>query len=217
VTATSFALAATVPFARSGASPERVTRHVAAVSWLSLAVVAAAAGFFALAGEPVARRVLGSSYGGDTGAELGRLVVYLAPWMVASVAVTVSFPLLFVRGRARWLPGAALGVLLVHVLVEWAGRAAAGLAGLAGGMALTTAIVLVLVLAALGAAVPTALRLLPAAVTCGGLAALVFGLPALVLGSLGAAVVGLGLYLVALAAWRPAGLRGAWSYVRSLG
>src|SRR5581483_5522594 len=71
VTATSFALVATVPFARSGAEPERVARHVGAVSWLSLAVVAAAAGFFALAGEPVAHRVLGSSYGGGTGAELG--------------------------------------------------------------------------------------------------------------------------------------------------
>ena len=43
---------------------------------------------FALAGEAVVRRVLGSSYGGSTGAELGRLVVYLVPWTVASVALT---------------------------------------------------------------------------------------------------------------------------------
>ena len=31
---------------------------------------------------------------------------YLAPWMVASIALSVAFPLLFVRGRARWLPAA---------------------------------------------------------------------------------------------------------------
>ena len=217
ITATSFALVATVPFARSGAEPERVARHVGAVSWLSLAVVAAAAGFFALAGEPVARRVLGSSYGGGTGTELGRLVVYFAPWMVASVAVTVSFPLLFVRGRARWLPAAAVAVLLVHVPVEWAGRAVAGLAGIAGGMAVTTALVLVLVLGSLGALAPTARRLVPAALACGGLAAVAFGVPALALDAFAAGCAGLVLYLVALAAWRPPGLRSAWGYVRSLG
>jgi hypothetical protein len=216
ITATSFALVATVPFARGGAAPDRVARHVGAVSWLSLALVAAAAGFFALAGEPVARHVLGSSYGGDTGTELGRLVVYLAPWMVVSVAVTVTFPLIFVQGRARWLPLAAVGALLLHVLVEWAGRAVAGLAGLAGGMAVTTAVVLALLLGALRAVGATATRLLSAAVVCGALAAAAFGLPALLLGSFAAAFVGLALYATALAAWRPAGLRAAWAYVRSL-
>ncbi len=95
-----------MPFAREGSSPERAARHVVAISWVSLALVAAAAGVFALAGEPVVRRVLGSSYGGGTGAELGRLVVYLAPWMVASVAVTVAYPLVFVRGRAALAAGA---------------------------------------------------------------------------------------------------------------
>ena len=96
------------PFARAARRRRRVARHVVAISWLSLALVAAAAGVFALAGEAVVRRVLGASYGGDIGTELGRLVVYLAPWMVASVAVTVSYPLVFVRGRARWLPPLAL-------------------------------------------------------------------------------------------------------------
>jgi O-antigen/teichoic acid export membrane protein len=216
VTATSFALVATVPFARSGADPARVARHVGAVSWLSLAVVAAAAGFFALAGEPVARHVLGSSYGGGTGTELGRLVVYLAPWMVVAVAVTVTFPLIFVQGRARWLPLAAVGALLLQVLVEWAGRAIAGLAGLAGGMAVTTAVVLALLLGALHALGATVARLGPAALVCGALAAVAFGVPALLLGSLVAAVVGLVLYAAALAVWRPSGLRAAWGYVRSL-
>jgi hypothetical protein len=186
------------------------------VSWLSLALVAAAAGFFALAGEPVARHVLGSSYGGDTGTELGRLVVYLAPWMVVSIAVTVTFPLIFVAGRARWLPVAAAAALLLHVLVEWVGRSAAGLAGLAVGMAVTTALVLAVLLGALRALGPTIGRLLPAALVCGALAAIAFGVPALLLGSLAAAVVGFGVYALALAAWRPADLRAAWGYIRSL-
>lgn len=216
VTATSIALVATVPFAREGATPERVARHVGSIAWLSLALVAAAAGVFALAGGEVARRVLGPSYGGGTGAELGRLVVYLAPWMVASVAVTVAYPLLFVRGRARWLPGAAAAVLALHVLVEWAGRAAAGLAGVAAGLAVTTALVLATVLAALGALRETARRVLHAALACGMLAAVAFALPGLVAGALLAAGAGLALYAFGIGLWRPAGLREAWAYVRAL-
>jgi hypothetical protein len=164
----------------------------------------------------VARHVLGSSYGGGTGTELGRLVVYLAPWMVVSVAVTITFPLIFVAGRARWLPAAAAAALLLHVLVEWGGRSAAALAGVAAGMAVTTALVLVVLLGALRALGPTLARLIPAALVCGALAAVAFGVPALLLGSLAAAVVGLVVYTVALAAWRPSGLRAAWGYVRSL-
>jgi hypothetical protein len=136
--------------------------------------------------------------------------------MVASVAVTVAYPLLFVRGRARWLPLAAIAVLLVHVLVEWAGRAAFGLAGIAVGMAVTTTLVLVAVLGSLGALAGTARRLLPAALVCGGLAALAFAAPAGVLDAAPAAGVGLVVYAVALGAWRPAGLRHAWAYLRAL-
>src|SRR3954447_9020433 len=46
VTAGSSALVATVPFARGVISPERVGRHVVAITWLSLAPIAAAAGSF---------------------------------------------------------------------------------------------------------------------------------------------------------------------------
>jgi hypothetical protein len=216
ITATSVALVATVPFAREGASPVRVARHVVAISWLSLALVAAAAGVFAVVGGSVVRRVLGASYGGGTGAELGRLVVYLAPWMVASVAVTVTYPLVFVRGRARWLPALALAALGAQVLVDWAARAAFGLGGIAAGLALMTALVLAVLLAALGALARVARGLAVAAFVCGGLAALGFGLPRLVLGPVPAAVTGLVLYAVVLAVWRPAGLRDAWAYVRAL-
>jgi hypothetical protein len=216
ITATSIALVATVPFARAGATPDRVARHVVATSWISLALVAAAAGFFALAGEAVVQRVLGSSYAGGTGAELGRLVVYLAPWMVASVAVTVAYPLLFVQGRARWLPALAALALLLHVLVEWVLQRAFGLPGVAVGLGAITTLVLLAILRALHAVRRTAYGLALAAVVCGGLALVVYGLPRLVVGPVPAAVVGLIAYVGVLAAWRPAGLRDAWAYVRAL-
>ena len=115
VTATSIALVSTVPFARGEPTPWRVARQSARSPGSRLATVGRRRGVFALAGATVARHVLGSEYGGGTGAELGRLVVYFAPWMVASIAVTVAYPLLFVRGRARWLPLLAVGALGVHV------------------------------------------------------------------------------------------------------
>jgi O-antigen/teichoic acid export membrane protein len=216
VTAASVALVATVPFAREGSSPERVARHVIAISWLSLVPVGAAAGVFALAGEGVVRRVLGSSYSGGTGAELGRLVVYLAPWMIASVALTVAYPLVFVRGRGRWLPLLAAGALGLQVLVEWGARAAFGLAGVAAGLALTTAVVLVVLLAALGALVRVSAGVAIAAIVCGCVAVLSFGLPRIVVGPVAAAAIGLVVYAAALVVWRPPGLRHAWAYVRTL-
>jgi hypothetical protein len=216
VTATSIALVSTVPLAREGASPERVARHVVAIAWLSLVPVAAAAGIFTLAGEPLVRNVLGESYGGGTGAELGRLVGYLSPWMVASVVVSVAYPIVFVRGRARWLPALAAAVLAAQVLVEWGARAAFGLGGVAGGMALTTAAVVVVLLAALGALRRTTAGVAVAAAVCGVVAAAAFGLPRLVIGPVAAAAVGIVLYGVTLGAWRPAGLRDAWAYLRTL-
>lgn len=216
LTATSLSLVTTVPFARGGASPERVARHVVAASWLSLAPIAAAAGAFAVVGQLVVRHVLGSRYGGSTGAELSRLVVYLAPWMVASVAVTVLYPLLFVRGRARWLPVLAVAAVLVHVPVEWAGRAAFGLGGIAAGMAVTTGLILLALLLSLRAAERTGRGLALAAIVCGGLAAIVFGVPRTAVGPVAATAVGLVAYAAVLALWRPAGLRHAWAYVRAL-
>ena len=216
ITASSVALVATVPFAREGSQPSRVVKHVVAISWISLALVAGAAGVLALISEQIVRRVLGTSYGGGTGAELGRLVVYLAPWMVASVAVTVTYPLVFVRGRGRWLPLLAAGALGISVLAEWGARAAFGLAGVAAALAVATAFVLAVLLVRLGALEQVVAGLLAAAIVCGGLAALAFGLPRLVLDPVPAAVVGLAAYLGVLAVWRPIGLREAWTYVRTL-
>jgi hypothetical protein len=216
VTASSLALVSSVPLARDELTPERAGRHVVAASWLSLAVVAAAAGVFALAGERIARWALGSSYRGGTGTQLGRLVVYLAPWMVVSVAVSVTFPLLFVRGRARFLPLVAVGILALHVLVEWGGRAAFGLAGIAAGMAVTTGVALSALLWPLGSFVQGMRGLFVAALVCGGLATIAFGAPRAVLGAVPAAIVGLVVYAIVLASWRPLGLRSAWTYARAL-
>src|SRR5258708_10686120 len=67
VTATSISLVSSVPLTRVDLTGERAGRHIVAASWLCLAVVGAAAGVFALAGERVARLVLGPQYGGGTG------------------------------------------------------------------------------------------------------------------------------------------------------
>jgi hypothetical protein len=216
ITATSIALVSTVPFAREGAAPARVGRHVVSVSWLSLAPIAAAAGVFALVGEPLARHVLGSDYGGGTGSELGRLVVYLSVWIVGSVAVTVTYPLVFVRGRASYLPAVAATALGAQVLLAWAGRAAFGLAGIVAALAVSTALVLAALLVALGALGLVLRGLLTAALACGVVAAVAFAAPRIVLGPVPAAVAGIALYAAALAVWRPAGLRQAWAYLHSL-
>jgi hypothetical protein len=184
---------------------------------VSIAIVAAAAGVFALAGQPVVKAALGSSYGGGTGAELGRLVAYLAPWMVVSIALSVTFPLIFVRGRARWLPLLAVGALAAHVPLEWAGSSAWGLGGIAAGLALTTAAVLAVLLEALGALRTASLGIAAAAVSCGLPALAGFGLASLVPEAIAAGAVGLLLYCAVLAVWRPAGLQSAWGYLRRLG
>jgi hypothetical protein len=103
-----------------------------------------------------------------------------------------------------------------QVLVEWGGRAAFGLGGVAGGLALTTAGVVVVLLAWLGALRRTLAGVVVAAVVCGALAAAAFGLSRLVVGPIPAAAVGLVLYASVLGAWRPTGLRHAWAYLHAL-
>jgi hypothetical protein len=217
VTATSIALVSSVPLSRGELTAERASLHVVAASWVSIAVVAAAAGVFALAGQPVVRAALGSSYGGGTGAELGRLVAYLAPWMVVSIALSVTFPLLFVRGRARWLPLLAIVAFAAHVPVEWAGSSAWGLGGIAAGLALTTAGVLAVLLIALGALRTASRGVAIAAVSCGVPALAAFGIASFVPEAIAAAASGVLVYCAVLAIWRPVGLVSAWGYLRRLG
>jgi hypothetical protein len=220
VTASSLSLVSSVPLTRLGLDERgRAAQHVVDTSWLALAAVAGAAGVFALAGQAVAEGVLGGAYGGDAGTQLGRLVVELAPWMVASIGISTTFPLLFVTGRARMLPWLAAAALVVHVPIVWAGKAAFGLAGIAGALAVTNALVLagLLLMLSGGSLARVAEGLAIATAWSGGLAAAVFGVVGLALPPIPAAALGLAVYVALLALLRPRGLVRAWSYVRALG
>jgi peptidoglycan biosynthesis protein MviN/MurJ (putative lipid II flippase) len=211
-------LVSSVPLTRRGVDDDRAAVHVVSTSWLALTLVAGAAGVFALAGERVISGLLGPSYSGRVGSELGHLVVYLSPWMIASIGVSVTLPLLFVAGKRKWLPFLAVGALIINIPIEWAGKELFGLTGVAVGLAVTTVLVLGALLAALsletlvrvgaGLSLPTLLM--------GALAAISFLAAARLLDPVPAAIVGLLLYAALLGALRPRGLRAAWSYMRAL-
>jgi hypothetical protein len=215
VTASPLGLVTAVPLTRAGLDPSRVARHVVAASWLSLAVIGAAAGVFALAGEPIVGGLLGPGYAADVGDELGRLIVLFAVWAVVAVGATVTFPLLFVAGSGAGLPLLAVALVLVHVPIAWLGQSIGGLDGLALSLAVTTALLLGAMLVRLGALAATARGLGVAAAVVGVLVVAAFAPPGLLLGPL-AAAAGLGLYAGLLAAFRPAGLVSAWRYLRAL-
>ena len=115
ISASSLGLVTAVPLTRMGLEPRRVARHVEASAWPALLLVAATAGIFAVAGADDRARVLGAAYGDEVGTQIGRLVVAMAPYMVASVALSVTFPLVFVAGRGSRLPVIGLVVLAIHV------------------------------------------------------------------------------------------------------
>jgi peptidoglycan biosynthesis protein MviN/MurJ (putative lipid II flippase) len=218
VTASSVALISSAPLTRRSVDAEQAARHVVHSSWLSLAVVVAGSGVAALAGEPLFSRILGSAYGGDTGEELGFLIAYLSPWMVASVVLTLAFPLLFVLERPRVLIPLALIAPVAHVGLALAFRELFGLAGVVVALALSTlAIVLVLVAAlSLRSLWIVVAGIASATAVLGILAGLAFVPPALFLSGFAAAAVGLASYCVLLAALRPRGLRRAWAYLHAL-
>jgi hypothetical protein len=83
-------------------------------------------------------------------------------------------------------------------------------------MIVTTGAVLVVLLWSLGTLAAALRGLVLAALVLGGVAAVAFALPRVVLGPVPAAVAGVVLYVLALALWRPAGLRTAWAYARAL-
>lgn len=217
VTGGSLALVTSVPLSRAGINVASTARHIVAASWISLALVGAACGVFALAGGDVIERVLGGAYGGEVGAELGRLIVLLAPWILASVAISLAFPLAFVTGRTRALPWIGLGALVVQVPLAWTGGELLDLDGLALALAFTTILVCAALLGQLGALGETAPGLAAAALTIGAIATVAFVAPALLLGSVAAAATGLVAYVVVLSLVRPRGLADGWQYLRALG
>jgi peptidoglycan biosynthesis protein MviN/MurJ (putative lipid II flippase) len=217
-TASSLSMISSAPLTRRGVDAESAAAHVVHASWISLALIGAAAGVFALVGGRVVHLFLGGAFSGDVGRDLGHLVVYLAPWMVASVAFSVTYPLLFVVEKPRVLVPLALAALLVDAPLSLGLRAAFGLPGLVVALAITTFGVIVVLMAAVSRRmlVLAVTGLVRTALVVAALTALVFGLPSLALPSIPAAVVGLGLYGAVLLGLRPPGLTAAWTYVRAL-
>jgi hypothetical protein len=217
VAAGSLGIVTSVPLSRAGLSAAETTRHVVATSWLALSLIGGAAGTFAIAGEGVVEAVLGGSFGGDVGAEIGRLVVALSPWMIAAVGVSVTFPLAFVAGRTRGLPWIALGVLVLQVPLAWGAAELLELDGLALALALSTLLVLAALLWELDALAETGRRLTAAAAAVTGLALAAFVPTGVMVGGVPGAAFGLFVYIALFCLVRPDGLATSWRYLRALG
>jgi peptidoglycan biosynthesis protein MviN/MurJ (putative lipid II flippase) len=217
-TAFSLSLIAAAPLTRRGIDPDAAADHVVHSAWVSLVIVGAAAGIVALVGGRIVTGALGHAYSGAVGDQLGRLVVYLAPWMVAHAAFSITYPLLFVMHRTRLLIPLALAAIAVDIPISFAGRAWGGLTGVALALGVST---LLLVLGLMAALAPrTLLRstfgLGRLAVVVGAATALAFGGASLLLGAVPAAALGLVVYALILVAVRQLGLAEAWHYVRAL-
>jgi hypothetical protein len=216
VTGSSLGLVTSVPLTRGGLDRGWIARHIVSAAWLAIVVIGASAGVFGLAGGTIVHALLGSGYRAAVGAELGRLVVVFSLWAVVSVALSLTFPLLFVAGAGRRLPLLALLTIVVQVPLALIGQVTLGLDGLALALAATTTFVLAGLLIDLDAIRPTARGLFVASLTIALLALVAFGPPSLILGPIAAAIVGLGVYSAVLAVLRPAPLRDAWRYLRAL-
>jgi hypothetical protein len=215
-TAASFGLVTSVPLARLGLEGHRVAHHVVATSWLALIAVGGLAGVFAVAGEPILSAVLGGDYVHDVGRELGRLVAVLAPWMVVTAGLSVTFPLVFIARRERPLVPLAAAILVLHIPLAFAAQVLAGLPGLALALAITTAVALVGMLHALQAAAETSIGLASAAGLVMLIAVPSFLVAAVALPPGLAAVGGLAAYAAVLALVRPRGLVDSLRYLRQL-
>ncbi len=162
--------------------------------------------------------MLGDAYSGHVGAELGRLVVFLSPWMVANAAFSITYPLLFVMHRTRLLIPLALAGIVVDVPISIAGRSLWGLTGVTVALGAAT---LVLVLGLMASLAPrmlvvSVMGLGRLSLLVGAATALAFGGASLVLSAVPAAAAGLALYALLLIAMRELGLAQAWHYVRAL-
>src|SRR5439155_8861028 len=107
----------------------------------------------------------------------------------------------------------AAGAFAVHIGLAWGLSKAFGMPGIAVALAVSTLLVLGVLLASLspGVLMTVAVGLARLAVAMAALAAASFGLLALVLGGIPAAVIGVVVYAVLIVAWRPRGLRDAWA------
>jgi len=217
-TALSLSLISAAPLTRRGADGEAAADHVVHAAWLSLAFVGAAAGVVAVVGGRFITWALGSDYSGHVGDELGRLVVYLAPWMVASAAYSIVYPLLFVARRTRLLVPLAVAAVVLDVPISFAARAWDGLDGVAVALGTSTLLLVLGLMALLGTRVLVlaALGLARLSLVVLAAAALAFGGASLLLAAIPAACLGVVVYALILLAIREFGLSAAWHYVRAL-
>jgi hypothetical protein len=217
-TAFSLGLISSAPLTRRGLDPVAAARHVVYAAWVSLVLVGAAAGIFALVGGRIMNVLLGNAYGGAVGRQLGHLVVYLAPWMLAWVGFAVSFPLVFVAGKQRLLVPLAIAGFILCIPLGLALRSLAGLEGIAiaiglATMAITAGLLWMISPQTLEIAAVGLARL---AVAVGAATALAFGALSLTLSPIAAAAAGLLAYAMIVLALRSLGLSEAWAYVRGL-
>jgi peptidoglycan biosynthesis protein MviN/MurJ (putative lipid II flippase) len=217
-TAFSLSLISAAPLTRRGTDPAAAAEHVVHAAWISLAIVGAASGIVAVVGGRFITWALGADYAGHVGDELGRLVVYLAPWMVGSAAFSIVYPLLFVMHRTRGLVPLALAAVLVDIPISIAGRAWGGLPGVAVALGVSTLLLVFGLMAALGPRVliPAAVGLARLSLVVLAAAAIAFGGASLLLAAIPAALLGLVVYTGILVVTRELGLLDAWHYVRAL-
>jgi len=217
-TAFSLALISAAPLTRRGVDAESAAAHVVNSAWVSLALVGAAAGLVALVGGRVVTALLGSAYSGNVGDELGRLVVFLSPWMVASAAFSITYPLMFVMHRTRLLLPIAVAALFVDIPISIVGRSVWGLTGVTVALGVSTGLLVLALMASLSVRMLslTAVGLARLSLLVGAATALAFGGASLVLSAVPAAAAGLALYALLLIAMRELGLSQAWQYVRAL-
>ena len=217
-TAFSLSLIATAPLTRRGVNTESAAAHVVNSAWVSLALVGAAAGLVALVGGRVVTAFLGDAYAGHVGDELGRLVVFLSPWMIASAAFSITYPLMFVMHRTRWLLPVGAAALVLDIPISIVGRSLWGLTGVTVALGVSALLLVVGLMASLS------LRMLVLSVRglarlsllVGAATALAFGGASLVFSAVPAAAAGLAVYALLLMAMRELGLAQAWQYVRAL-
>src|SRR6185312_6405739 len=148
-TAFSLSLISMAPLTRRGVDAESAAAHVVHSAWVSLALVGAAAGLVALVGGRVVTALLGDAFAGDVGDELGKLVVYLSPWMVANAAFLITYPLMFVMHRTRLLIPLALAGVIVDIPISIVFRSLWGLTGVTFALGISTLVVVIGLMAAL--------------------------------------------------------------------
>ena len=217
-TAFSLSLISAAPLTRRGADPGSAAEHVVHAAWISLAIVGAASGVVAVVGGRFITWALGEDYAGHVGQQLGRLVVYLAPWMVASAAFSIAYPLLFVMQRTRLLLPLAAAAVLVDVPISALARAWGGLTGVALALGIATVLLVLGLMAALSprALLLSVVGLARVSLVVLAAAALAFGGASALLTAVPAALLGLVVYTAILVAMRELGLSEAWHYVRAL-